>query len=202
MTTLQQVNLLSEALIPKRELLSVKHLTIFCFGFAFVLILASARDGWMLNSLQEQVVVAQGNLDTISTQYEKLQTSQAGGEKALREELEVLQKRRAEQRILAQVLSTDSDQKGLSSALFGLSRSAVEGLWLEEIRIVPTALHLKGKALDAVLLPQYLQALADLERFSGFEFRTVDLELEEDTGYLAFDLRGPANEILLGAQID
>jgi hypothetical protein len=80
---------------------------------------------------------------------------------------------------------------GFSSALVGLGRQRVEGLWLTDFALVDgEELALRGRAFSGALLLRYLDRLGGEAAFDGSEFRTFALERDVETpSVLRFDVR-------------
>ena len=189
--SLQQVNLLQEGLLPKKELLHESQLLYGWLGFTALLILLSAWDGVVLYSVERESADLNIKLNTISEAKEKLLATQQGGEKRLKEEIKALQEKRFAQNALVQVLTVDDQEGAMGNALLALSNSDFRDVWLEEIRVVPQGVYLKGNVAHAAAFPRYLQALAENERFQGQRFDTVDLRRHEKSNALAFELKSP-----------
>ncbi len=193
MSALQQINLLTDDLLPRREVFTDRQLLAGCALFAVLLCLLSLWDGWSLAKVRQQADTAARQLARLDAQLAELRKSQEGGEQAMRAELERLREQRAAQAMLAQVLSEDGDKtrNGVAAAMVSLAESVVSGLWLQEIRIYPQRLHLKGSALDAVLVPRYLQNIADGDRFDGLRFSSVEVSGSGSGGIVEFELKSP-----------
>lgn len=193
MAQFQQVNLLADGIIPKKELLHEHQVLIGWSGFVLVLIALSIMDGWQAGTAEDLLTQEQHKLEQMSQAVEQMEVTLAGGKASLQREIAELEERRRAQSALALALAAEQRQQGLSRALMGLADSALEGLWLLEIHVMPHGLHLKGNATDAVLLPRYIQALSDQDRFAGHSFNTVTMLLDDNEQTLAFELRAPEN---------
>lgn len=86
--------------------------------------------------------------------------------------------------------------QGFSSALLGLGRQRVDGLWLTDFALVDGAeLALRGRSLSGALLLRYLDRLGAEAAFDGSEFRTFALERDAETpGVLRFEVRTDREE--------
>ncbi|MEM7096765.1 MAG: PilN domain-containing protein [Pseudomonadota bacterium] len=191
MSDFQQVNLMSAELVPQRELLSEQQVLIGWCGFVVLLLLISGFDGWRGSALQDQIAETQQQISQLDQAVEQLETSLAGGKARLRADILNLEEQRRAQSALASALVTEQEQKGLSRALVSLAESKVQGLWLSEISVHRNGLNLRGRATDAVLLPEFIQELSARARFAGYSFQAVNMELDEERGGLSFELRAP-----------
>ena len=199
--SLQQVNLLQEGLLPKKELLHESQLLYGWLGFTALLILVSVWDGVALYDVEKKIAELNMKLDTITQAKEKLLATQQGGKKRLNEEIKALQEKRFAQNALVKVLTVDDREGAMGNALLALSSSDFRDVWLEEIRLVPQGVYLKGNVSHAAAFPRYLQALAENERFHGQRFDTVDLRRHQDTEALAFELKSPDLADSLSSQL-
>jgi hypothetical protein len=86
--------------------------------------------------------------------------------------------------------------QGFSTALLGLGRQRVEGLWLTDFSLADgDQLALRGRALSGALLLRYLERLGGESAFEGREFRTFELARDPEAGsVLSFDVRTDAEE--------
>ena len=191
MSDFQEVNLMSAALVAQKEMLSEQQVLIGWSGFVVLLLLLSFVDGWRGSQLNDQVSQTQQQISQLDQAVDQLETTLAGGKARLRNDILALQEQRRAQSALARALVSEQEQKGLSRALIGLAQSNVDGLWLSEISVSRSGLSLRGKATDAVLLPEFIQELSDQERFVGYTFQAVNMELDEAQGGLSFELRAP-----------
>lgn len=92
----------------------------------------------------------------------------------------------ARQRRLLERLAQIDRTALVSTRLAALSRAAMPGLWLTEITLQPADYRLRGHALDAGLLPEYLRRLTTLPGFAGIPADALSLKAEE--GRYAFTL--------------
>ncbi|MEM9620725.1 MAG: hypothetical protein AAF993_03695 [Pseudomonadota bacterium] len=200
MTSLQQINLLSDDLLPRAQPLHEKQLLAGCLIFAALLIGWSLLDAFALGGLSDDIDEANRALATLNSQIEELREAQAGGETALRAELTRLRARRAEQSMLAQILNQEGRGSGgeagagIASAMVVLAENRLPGLWLSELTIYPRHmpfLQLKGHALDPVMVPRYLQKLADGGRFTGHRFERVEVRRADAQDRVDFELYSP-----------
>lgn len=197
MPALQQVNLLSEDFLPRTEPLSEKHSAGVCVFFVLLLLSVSLVDALAVAGLESDIEEQSARLNELNAAIEQLRQSQAGGESVLREELTLLRARRAEQSMLVQILSKDGAagqqgrQRGIASAMVALAENKLPGLWLSEIKIYPQHLQLKGHALEAVMVPRYLQEIAADGRFAGHRFEQVEVRQPDERSWVDFELLSP-----------
>ncbi|MDY6943283.1 MAG: PilN domain-containing protein [Pseudomonadota bacterium] len=82
--------------------------------------------------------------------------------------------------------------EGFSEHLAGLARQRVDGLWLTGVDISDGGkdITLRGTTQQEVLVPRFLQLLADESVFRGTGFRYVQLErAEHDANWVNFQMR-------------
>jgi hypothetical protein len=105
-----------------------------------------------------------------------------------------LERKRALVTLLEQGIGRSN--QGFSSALLGLGRQRVEGLWLTDFALADGAeLALRGRALSGALLLRYLDRLGGEAAFDGSEFRTFELERDAETpSVLRFEVRTDRDE--------
>ncbi|SHG98082.1 PilN domain-containing protein [Massilia sp. CF038] len=91
------------------------------------------------------------------------------------------------------------DTRGFSPYFRAFARQKVDGLWLTELRVAGSgnAIGVQGNALNAELVPQYLQRLAREPVMKGATFSTLEIgtpETDKSAGaatprYLSFSLQ-------------
>lgn len=194
----QQVNLLSEELKPRRELLSLTHLLGLWASVVVVLVLVSSWQGfsaWRLSAQrQAQETVYQRLVE--SNQALK-QRANRPGDPELVTELESLREQLTLHTLLVDAVAgyEQSSREGFSGYLADLARQHVEGLSLSriEFRHGGSTILLSGETLTPVNVPLFLKQLSRGERFRGHRFDALELEAQ-DNGLLRFDIRGPVKE--------
>ncbi|GAB4350704.1 MAG: hypothetical protein Kow006_13750 [Gammaproteobacteria bacterium] len=159
----------------------------------FALVYTSVH--WQFEQVRLERVRSSEQRASLTKQKEALhqQLKQQRVSVALTAEKERLEREREAKRQVLSLLSGDAagNQEGFSGHLEGLARRPVKGLWLTGIRIDAggARLALSGSALEAELVPRYLQALSDEPAFAGHEFLTLNMERpEKDPGRLDFRL--------------
>lgn len=86
--------------------------------------------------------------------------------------------------------------------LRALARQRLEGVWLTSVQLAGEdgELSIAGRALNAALVPQYIQKLGQDDALQGREFSTLSIEREKKTdkapasGTVDFRLLAPAGE--------
>lgn len=73
-----------------------------------------------------------------------------------------------------------------SSRLLGLAEARLDGVWLNEIELTRHGFRLKGQALTADLLPEYLRRLAAQPGLAGTPIAKLAIESAEDGGSVGF----------------
>ena len=91
-----------------------------------------------------------------------------------------------------------SNRAGFAEQLHGLARQDLEGVWLSEFALEQggASVSLTGSALDAELVPRFLQRLADEAVYKGREFETFVLSRsEENPSVIEFTVGRRAQEV-------
>ena len=196
----QQINLYpvdfreAPTVLPAAIMLRVSGL------FLLVLAVLSAGAGLMEWSQRRATQYLEGGLAERRARIEALQVEVAKHLDASGLELRLgtvraeLERKRALVTLLEQGVGRSS--QGFSSALVGLGRQRIEGLWLTDFALADGAeLALRGRALSGALLLRYLDRLGGEDAFDGSEFRTFELERDAETpSVLRFEVRTDRQE--------
>jgi hypothetical protein len=191
---MQQVNLLTEELAPKRDPLMGVHLLMVWGAFVGLLAVFTGWQGITMSWMESDLTAVKSEVQQIQSQNANLKSSAEQRSAALESDLERLRREQIERMELVAILSGHRVQDGFSGHLTSLARAHVEGLWLSEIRFDQTLdqdsnnIHLKGAALAPQRVPEYLLNIADDQHFAGQRFDQFLLEVEE--GLVEFELVG------------
>lgn len=192
---MQQVNLLSAELMPKRESLTFQQLLLFWGVFAGLLVIVSAWNGyetWRLATTQ-QSTAEQGRALLAANEQLKASFSSTP-DPELEARVNELRMEQAERAALMTLLADyhSAQAVGFSGYLADLSTHSVEGMWLSEISLNAGGrwIALKGKTTDPARVPEFLRRLSDGRSFDGHLFDGFELK-ETDSGLLEFAIEGP-----------
>ena len=197
----QQVNLYPVEFREAPTVLPAALMLRIALLFVGVLAILSAGAALMEWSQRRAASYVEGGLAERRARIEALQTEVAkhldtsGLELRLGTVRTELERKRALVALLEQGVGRSS--QGFSSALLGLGRQRVDGLWLTDFALIDGAeLALRGRALSGALLLRYLDRLGAEAAFDGSEFRTFALERDAETpGVLRFEVRTDREEL-------
>ena len=190
---MQQINLLSGELLPKREPLVARQFVIAWGCLALVLATITSWQSLSLWGLQSDLATSRTELDEV-TQANALQRAQAVDPDVLRQQVSRLHKQQLEQKQLMAWLRNESESAGFSPYMAALARARVDGLWFNEFRIAHNPLRymtLKGATVDALHVPEMLQNLASEEQFAGQRFEQIELLSNPDEDVIDFAIVSP-----------
>ena len=194
----QQVNLLSDDLLPQREPLGFGHLVAAWTALGVVLALFSGWESLDIWRMASQLTETRDQWELLEASNEQLkQEQESRTDSGLRDEVASLRSARAEQEQLVLLLKDyQSDQaNGFSGFLNDLADHQVKGMWLSQIRFDQGGrrIQLKGLTTDPNHLPQFLVALSQGHSFSGHRFDGFELQ-EIESGLLEFVINGPEGD--------
>ena len=195
---MQQVNLLSDDLIARREPLEAKH---FVAIWALLLVLLAVVSIWQTASLwglKSTVAEKQTEIKQLVTANAEQRATLTDPE-VLRGQVNALQEEQISQGAIINMLEREHAQVGFGVYMRGLARARVADLWLTEIRLDhppgltegKPRLTLKGETLDPRAVPKLLQNLAELEQFKGQRFRTLDMSTHPEENKIEFVITSP-----------
>ena len=194
--SVQRINLLHEGLLPKRVPLVFRDLLKGAAALVLILAvvsLAQVHTLWEVRGQSEALAERAEALKRASTKLKEQEVVQL--DRALESEVEALNAAHQAQLKMAALLESEQRsvvQRGFSGHFKELSEHILDGVWLTRIELVaggaPSA-TLQGKTGSAPLVPAFIRALSDGERFDGYRFATISLEAEEQ--WLDFRVAGP-----------
>jgi hypothetical protein len=181
----QQINLFNPVFLRQKRYFSalamVQALALIALGVAAIYAYEVRQ-----NSILERVS-AESEKQLLARRAQLLefsrQVSDPGASKALTAELDAAEARLQERASLLEDVRTGvgGDVQGYSRYLSALARANVRGVWLTGLGIGGKSgdLVIKGRALEASLIPAYIRALNREEPFSGR--RVSELRLDAKT---------------------
>lgn len=192
---MQQVNLLSADLMPRRDPLTLNQLLLLWGAFALLLLTATAWSGfdtWRLASTQEATKEQWRLLRAANEQLRASYTSTPDPE--LESKVAQLRIEQVERAALMSMLADYHSRQalGFSGYLADLSAHSVDGMWLSEISLHGGGrwIAIKGLTTDPARVPEFLRRLSDGASFDGHLFDGFELK-ETESGLLEFAIEGP-----------
>ncbi len=190
--TVQQVNLYTDELRPRRERLQAgAALAVLIFAL-FVIAVAAGVVRYQESELQADTLALQQQNEQLRSSVEQLTKEVEARqpdpevEAALERVTATLARR---QRLLERVENLiAAETTGFSSPLSALARQVPQGLWLTHIRLDARQgdVGLAGRAQSGRLVPMYLEKLGDEPAFAGKTFGSFRLDREEDGRWIEF----------------
>lgn len=181
----QQINLYQPILRRQRKVFSANTIVVLLAGFMAIMTLLWGVDRWQLEQLREDLVRMQAQ-ERESTQR-IVELTRSLGSQAIDPQLqENVEAKRRESRLKRELLNRISgsdlgESAGFSSALEGLGRQRLQGLWLTLIVLDDGGreVRLQGISQDAALVPKFIQQLSAERSFQGRGFRQLEMNRSE-----------------------
>ncbi len=195
----QQINLFNAAFHKTQT-----HFTLLAMLQSLGLLLAGglllyAYAAYQVSTLEAQLVrstlrlnAEQASLAGYSAGYSPQHTNEL-----LQNELQQLEKKAADEKQLADTLSTGaiSNTAGYSEYFRAFARQVVPGLWLTSFKITAADISLSGGALKPELVPAYIQNLGHEAVMQGKRFSDLNMQPAIGSKHLEFTLHStPADE--------
>lgn len=183
MSIKNSVNLLREEFKPQITLLSVN----FCLAIWGAALLLMIVYGMLVNSqyqqsqnnlqsTQSQLRSKQGLLDTLTIAKEALSKDPNLIADIKREQQRVALK----QNIVAELAKRENlRNKGFSALMLDLAEHHNSDVWLTQISLNESKLHIEGGALASASVPQWLDGLRTAPYFMGAEFAAARMYRDE-----------------------
>lgn len=178
----QQINLINPALIKQKDFLTTLNITVVYGAFAMLLL------GWYALTAQ-QTSALKVSRDQLASELQQVQTTLAemtaarapkAPNQALIVELQTLEEKHQVQTQILQAMQQGkpSQDKGLASYMLGLARQSTDGLWLTGFSIDQKhhAVSLRGRSMDAAILPDYMHKLGREAVFAGQTFSGLRIQ--------------------------
>jgi Tfp pilus assembly protein PilN len=172
----QQINLINPALIKQKDFLTALNITMVYGAMALCML-----GGYVYTA--QQVTTQKIARDQLANELQQVQTTLAdmaaarapkAPNQALIAELQMLEEKHQVQTQILQAMQQGkpSQDKGLASYMLGLARQSTDGLWLTGFSIdqARRAVSLKGRSMDAAILPDYMRKLGREAVFAGQAF--------------------------------
>jgi len=183
---MQQVNLYTQDLRPKKVILPLAHIVTVVAVILFIQIIFTVYYQSQVTAVEDQLPSKQASVDQLQEQTVEMEAKLS----AMRKDSSLvalnkrLTKRLTKRKQLISILDSLSigNQFPFSNLMVGLARHRVDFLWLTQIQFADGGhkVGLKGKTLQAESVPHYLQMLRDETLFLGRTFDLFQLASDED----------------------
>lgn len=183
----QQINLLNSALRPQREWLTLRNvalalvLVLLAEGLAFaVQRQRNAALAQELTSLQARSRLLQEETQTLGRMIGERQPDPALAEEIARTAQALAQREEAlralEGPLAPGAPAGDGGSGGFARVMLGFARQTVDGVWLTGFTIGGERMEIRGRMLDAALLPAYIRRLNGEPIFNARQFAALDMK--------------------------
>lgn len=178
---IQEINLYQDIFREKKVILTLRDMLSISAIIIFGLVVVTFVSQRQVTNQEQQLVKLQTQKDLATLQMEQVQASMKKPVKSplLASQLAKLSGDINQQRqLLANLKPVLEDAKGgFASYLNGFSEQHVSGTWITDMDISTAGkqLNLKGNALQAELVTQYLKKLANVPVLSGTGFKVFSL---------------------------
>lgn len=172
----QQINLINPALIKQKDFLTTLTITIVYGALALSLLGWYAYTSQQVNTLKmsrDQLAIELQQVQVALAEMTSARAPKAPNQTLIAELQTLEEKHQVQMQILeAMKQGRPSQEKGLASYMLGLARQSTDGLWLTGFSIDQThhTVSLKGRSMDAAVLPDYMRKLGQETVFAGQTF--------------------------------
>lgn len=198
----QQINLFSPLFLRKKHYFSaltmVQALAVVLAGSAAIYAFELRQNG----TLQAALTANEKQLATQREQLVKLakEFSSVGASRTLAEDLGRAEERMQQRRALLAELQTGggANAEGFARYMEALARRAVPGVWLTGIEVggARGTMVIRGRALEAKLVPAYIRSLNQEAAFAGKPIGELQVNARPETAKAEFPASGqPARYI-------
>lgn len=177
----QQINLLDDTLLPRREWLTLLNV-VFGMALVVVLLVAAAGHGWWREAQERsRFAEAETRLRQEQDQLTQLATRQSTWKISpqLEAELAATTQLLARKREVMDVLAHGElgDRNGFSAYMEAFARQGVDGVWLTgfDLTAGKRTFEVRGRMRQESLLPRFVQQLNQETVFQGRRFAALDM---------------------------
>jgi hypothetical protein len=200
----QQINLYQPIFRKQRQIFSAATMFQALAIVAVALLAIYGYGSLRVRSLEAEVVQLEGRERALTTQLARIDpTMNQGRRDEVAGELARLNATLLDQQRLIEVLREQplGDTAGFSPYLAALGRQRTPMLWLTAIGVNggTGAIELAGRSLDAKLVPEYMQRLADEPALAGQRFDRFEITHDDTTGEAVFRATSRAAALALAA---
>ncbi len=179
----QQINLFNPIFLKQKKIFAASTMAQSLGVIVLACILISVYAGWQLNMREKQAAQSAGQasklkarLDNAAIQFAPHQADPSLAIQLQKTEEDVTSLQRVEDALNG---GGFGDTKGYSIYFRSFSRQIVDGLWLTGVNIngAGRQIDLKGRALRADLVPEYLKRLGREAEMKSKTFATLDMKV-------------------------
>jgi len=196
----QDFNLLGNAPSATQRLPTAEQAA-WLVGIVLVLgVLSGLFVQWRASVAEDRIVTANAAIEELmlSLQERSQFLAQRNADPALVGKLQQLERESTDKGRMLDLLDgrTLGNTTGFSGYLTALGRRNPDGLWLRKVQIADGGrrIALQGSALDADLVPQFIDALQHEPAFNGVAFDEFKINRPKDGGPVTFSLGSPCAE--------
>lgn len=186
----QRINLYSEALAPKLDLLSLTSIFMAWGALLSLLLVVWAGVAWYGASQRSALAAYQDQQQQMSSTVNNLKVAleQRKPDEGLTRTLAQRQQELENRELLVRELSDREQikQQGFASLLDNLATKNSQDIWLEAIEVSENMMLMQGQLSTPEAMPKWLQRLGQTSSFSGRTFDSARLYREEEL--LRFEL--------------
>ena len=176
----QQINLLLPELRPRFDWLALPVVAMVAAAGLLVLLLIAEFQSVRGGQLKSQEADINGQLLNMQQQVQTLSQSLGARQPSATLPQEIAAMRTAvdqRQEVLAFVGQAGGGAGAtFSGVLEGFARQSLEGVWLVGFSLAPKSVEIRGRLLDASLLPTYVERLNTDSAFQGRRFSALEMK--------------------------
>lgn len=192
---MQQINLYQDQFKPEKITLAANQIIFLSLLFITLLIAFTIYSYQKVETHKGALTEQQQRYDHSQQQLNTLQQqlSQQDERPLLEAESVKLEQELQEKQTVLDYLTnhTFGNQQGFSATLTSLSEQRIDNVWLTRFSLLDGGqfISLHGNATQSSLIPEYIDSLANSDRFHGKEFSVFQLQHpDDDTGFYNFKL--------------
>ncbi|MDR0563388.1 MAG: hypothetical protein LBG78_00440 [Azoarcus sp.] len=183
----QEINLYEERLRPSQDWDTLRNVGIAALVVLLVTGAVGAWFGWHTQQAEQEAVVLQAELEEQQAQLTALSKAVEAWHVSpeLAAKLKQIRERLSERRFAIEQLESGrfGSANGFSEIFTGFAHEAQANpkLWLTGFAVARggTAIEIRGRTLDASVLPSYVQRLGNEPAFKGRRFSALEMDYKE-----------------------
>lgn len=178
----QQINLINPALIKQKDYLTRLNIVSIYGALALLMLGWYGYTAQQISTLKVSALQLASQLQQQQATLEAMNAARApkAPNQALIATLQSLEDKHRMQTQILQVMQQGkpAQDKGLANYMLGLARQSTDGLWLTGFSIDQAhhAVSLRGRSMDAALLPEYMHQLGREAVFAGQTFSGLRIQ--------------------------
>lgn len=182
---MQQINLLNPALIKKTDFLNPNNIALLLGVLLLSLLAYAAMENHALSQLQQSRTQIATQLSTTEKQVEEMRTIQANKNDVATQlkQIQALEQEVMMQKDMIKAIGLNKTGENQSyAAIFkAFSKQSLDGLWITGLNIDQNTevLSIKGRTVDANLLPQLIANLRHEPALKGKTFTDLSMQSNE-----------------------